>query len=115
MLTELAAAPAEVPEIGDGDRAWPRAGASSHKMSPLALAEVARLVLERARDELDERVFVRFRGERLVDVGLGVRWAPRGSSWRPLGRTCELLAGEPAVDALAARVEAALLARGSSS
>jgi tRNA nucleotidyltransferase/poly(A) polymerase len=82
-------------------REWPDAA---------RLEVVADWLLEHARDERDEHMWVRIVGGAVRDVALGCSWAPRGRQWRRLGSTDELLGAGPEV--LAERIAAAQEPRG---
>lgn len=93
-----------VAEVGRSDNAWPRT--NTRKLgSAWTPVGIAAWLLEYARDERDEHLWVRIVDGLVRDVALGCRWAPHPRwSWRCLGTTDELLGAPPEV--LAARVEA---------
>lgn len=82
--------------------------APAQAIETLSTEAVALDVLEHARDELDETLFVLVGPGGLLDWALGVRWRPRRSAgWRAVGATRELVRDGLATEALLAGLRAA--------
>lgn len=85
-------------EVGGADRAWPRTRGKVHAAAPRwSPTRLAGWLLEHARDERDERLYLRVVQGGVVDAALAVTWAPtpwspppRGG-WVSAGTTRELL------------------------